>query len=274
MKPVFEYIDYRELLKEAYDERKAALPLFSYRMMAESLEIDGSYLFRILQKELHLPARCLPRAVELLKLTGRSAEYFQLMVAYARERKASARSDILEKALNLRDVERFHLDGGTLPFFRDWWVVAVRCLLEVLDGRANPREISERLQPPVSEAQAMEALDLLQNLGLVKKADSGRLVPAQVHLTADGEDRRMAVQEFQKKILALAGESVDRFSRDRRDISTLSLAVDGLAFSEIREMLRECRRQIQKRVEETRHPDRVMQLAMAFFPLAPELEKR
>lgn len=272
MKPVFEYIDYRELLKEAYDERKAALPLYSYRMMAESLEIDGSYLFRILQKDLHLPVRCMPRAVEFLKLSGRSAEYFQMLVAYARERKASARCDILEKALNLRDVERCHLGGGELSFFHDWWIVAVRCLLEVLDGRANPREISERLQPPISEAQAREALDLLLRLGLVRKADSGRLVPAQVHLTADGEDRRLAVQAFQKKILALAGESVDRFPRDRRDISTLSLAVDAQAFSDIREMLRECRRQIQKRVEETTRSDRVMQLAMAFFPLAPERE--
>ena len=34
-------------------------------------------------------------------------------------------------------------------------------------------------------------------------------------------------------------------------------------------MMREFRQQVQKRVEETPRPDRVMQLSMAFFPLAP-----
>ena len=41
------------------------------------------------------------------------------------------------------------------------------------------------------------------------------------------------------------------------------------ACHDIRDMLRESRRQIQKRVEEAAHPDRVMQIVMAFFPLAP-----
>jgi len=263
-------MDYRDILKDAYEERKSALSLYSYRMMAQTLEIDGSYLFRVLQKDQHLPARCLPRALEFLGLSGRSAEYVQLLVAYARERKGNARTEILEKALNLRDVERRRLDGVELSFFRDWWVVAVRCLLEVLDGRANPREIARRLQPPISEDQASEALELLLELGLVKRGDSGRLLPAKVHLTADGEDRRMAVQQFQKQILSLARESIERFPRERRDISTLSLTVDAHAFSDIREMLRECRRQIQKRVEDAVHPDRVVQLAMALFPIAPE----
>ena len=58
MRPVFEYLDYRDLLKDAYEERKSQLPLFSYRMMAEHLGMDSSYLFRILQKDLHLPSRC------------------------------------------------------------------------------------------------------------------------------------------------------------------------------------------------------------------------
>lgn len=272
MRPVFEFLEYRDILKEAYEERKAAMSLFSYRMMGDRLEIDGSYLFRILQKELHLPSRCLPRAIEFLGLTGRSAEYFQLLSAYQRERGAKARQEILEKALSLRDVERSQLKDKELAFFRDWWVVAVRCLLEVVNGRANPSELASRLRPNVSEEEVKAALDLLLKLGLVKKASSGRLILAQTHLTASGNDKAQAVQGFQKRMLRLAEESFDRFPKGQRDVSTLSVAIDGVAWNEIREMLRESRRQIQKRVEESTHPDRVMQIVMAFFPLAPEVE--
>ncbi len=76
MRSVFDYLDYRDLLKDAYEEHKAALPLFSYRMMGDRLGLDGSYVFRILQKNLHLPARCQMRTAEYLGLTGRAADYF------------------------------------------------------------------------------------------------------------------------------------------------------------------------------------------------------
>lgn len=274
MRPVFEYLDYRDVLKDAYEDRKAAMPLFSYRMMGDRLGVDGSYLFRILQKDLHLPARCHPRAVEYLGLSGRAAEYFLLLAAYQRERGAKARQEILEKALSLRDVERSRLEDSELAFFRDWWVVAVRCLLEVVDGRANPQELAARLRPQVPEGDVRRALDLLLELGLVKKVSSGRLALAQTHVTAIGDDKAKAVREFQIRMLQLAQESFERFPKGQRDVSTLSVAIDESACRDIREMLRESRRQIQKRVEEATHPDRVMQIVMAFFPLAPSEDAR
>jgi uncharacterized protein (TIGR02147 family) len=273
MKSVFDYLDYRDLLKDAYEERKANSPLFSYRIMAEYFGLDSSNIFRMLQKDLHLPARCHPRAIEFLGLSGRAADYFLLLTSYARERSSNARQEILEKALALRDVARRHLADQELAIFRDWWVVAIRCFLEVVDGRVRAEEIASRLSPSIPAADVAKALDTLQELGLVKKVSSGRLVQTEAHLTAGGDEKTEAIRQFQRQILSLAAESLERFPRDHRDVSTLTLTVDRDAFMEIREMLRECRRQIQKRVEDSKNPDRVMQLAMAFFPLAPAQEQ-
>lgn len=273
MRPVFEYLDYRVLLKEAYEERKASSPLYSYRMLAESFGLDTGNVFRILNGDAQLPARCQTRALEFLGLTGRSAEYFLLLIAYARERKAKARSEILEKAMALRDVARRQLADRELDYYRDWWVVAVRSLLEVTQGRAVPSELAARLSPAVTPEEASRSLELLLELGLVRKAASGQLVLAEAHLTGGGEGRVDAVRGFQRQILSLASESLERFPRELRDVSTLTFAVDREAFAEIRGMLRECRRQIQKRIEESRQPDQVLQLAMALFPLAPALEE-
>jgi uncharacterized protein (TIGR02147 family) len=270
MRPVFEYLDYREILKDAYEERKASSPFYSYRVLAENFGLDTSNVFRILQGDSHLPARCQSRAIEFLGLTGRSAEYFLLLISFARERNSKARNDILEKAMALRDVARRKLVDQELEYYRSWWVVGVRSLLEVTQGSARPDEIAARLSPSINESDASRSLELLLELGLVKRASSGRLVLAEAHLTAGGEEKTEAVRGFQRQILSLASESLERFPRDQRDVSTLTFAVDREAFVEIREMLRECRRQIQKRIEEATRPDRVMQLAMALFPLAPE----
>ncbi|MCB9496138.1 MAG: TIGR02147 family protein [Fibrobacteria bacterium] len=272
MRPIFDYLEYRDILKDAFEEHKAAMPLFSYRMLGDRLGLDGSYTFRIIHKDLHLPGRCIPQAIEFLGLKGRNAEYFQLIVAYQREKKSKARQEILDKALSLRDVVRSHLHDQTLAFFQDWWVVAIHCLIDVTGGRANPKELAARLCPTVPEEDVKKALDLLLDLGLVKKGPSGRLLISQTHLTALGDEKSRAVRAFQKQILAMAQESIDRFPRGTRDISTLTVAIDETASTEIREMLRECRRQVQKRVEDVTRPDRVMQIAMAAFPLAPAPE--
>jgi len=272
MRSIFEYLDYRDLLKDAFEDRKASSPLYSYRMMAEALGQDTSNIFRILQKDAHLPARCQSRAIEYLNLTGRSAEYFVLLIAYSREKDQQARHEILEKAMSLRDVANRQLGEQELAYFRDWWVVAIRSLLEVVDGRVNPAALGQRLCPQIPKEEVDKALDMLLELGLVRKASSSRLVLADAHLNAGGEEKTQAVRHFQRQILALASESLERFPKDQRDVSTLTLAVDKTAFVEIRGMLREFRQQIQKRVEESPRPDRVMQLSMAFFPLAPAQE--
>ncbi|MBK9577896.1 MAG: TIGR02147 family protein [Fibrobacterota bacterium] len=272
MRAVFEYLDYRELLKDAYEERKIVSPLFSYRMLAEMFGLDTSNTFRILQAEAQLPARCQSRAIEFLGLSGRGAEYFLLLIAYARERNGKARAEILEKAISLRDVARRRLVDQELSYYKDWWVVAVRSMLEVVDGQVWPPEIALRLQPNIPEKDVNLALELLLELGLIKKQDTGRFILSEAHLTAGGEEKTQAIRQFQRQILSLASEALERFSRDQRDISTLTFAVDELAFVEIRGMLRETRRQIQKRIEDTKRPDRVIQLVQALFPLAPAVE--
>lgn len=268
MRPIFEYLDYRDLLKDALEDRKAANPAYSFRMMGEALGLHTSNVFRLLNKETHLPARCQSRAVDYLGLTERSATYFLLLVGYARERSGKARQEMLEKAMALRDVNRVDLGEKELAYFRDWWVAAVRGVLEMVDGKAHPAEIARKLKPEVSEAQVSAALQLLLDLGLVKKGVSGTLRVGDPHLgVSRGPEKVKAVRHYQRQALSLATEALERFPPEIRDVTTLTMAVDGPVFSQVRDLLRECRLQIQKNSEAAKSPDRVMQLVMAYFPL-------
>lgn len=270
MKSVFDYLDYRDMLKDRFEERKSS-SFYSYRMMADSFGMDTSYLFRILQHEEHLPARCQSRATEFLGLTGRSAEYYLLLIAYARERNAKSKKEILEKALALRDVSRHELLDAEIAYYQEWWVAALRALLEVSGGRAVPKELASKLVPPVSEEEVAKALLLLEQLGFVKKLSSERLVSTEVHVTSGTTGEKIAaVHRYQRIILDLASQALARFPKERRDVSTLTVAVDMEAHLEIRGLLRECRRQIQTCVERVKAPDTVMQIAMAYFPVSQE----
>src|SRR5690554_3634026 len=116
MVTVFDVADYRDLLLAYYNDRKAQMPLLSYRMLGGKLGIDASQLFRILQKQQHLPARCVPLAKELMGLSGRAAEYFELLIAASRSKSPSKRQELLNKAFSLRDVRRRELNNKELQF--------------------------------------------------------------------------------------------------------------------------------------------------------------
>jgi uncharacterized protein (TIGR02147 family) len=268
MRPVFEYLDYRKYLKDAFEERRERDPRLSYRKLAELLGLDGSNFHKIILGRTHLPARCQPRVLEYLGMESREAEYFLLLTAFARERGAKARMEILERAKLLQDVARKPLEDRELLFYRDWWTSVVRLLLEIQDGRANAADLAAAVSPPILPQQAEASFDLLVELGLVKKSGSGRWKIADLHLTAGGEEKSRAIHAYQRQILELAAQSLPRHGRDERDVSTLTVPVDDQSFAAIRDILRECRRQIQKQAESTPKPRRVMQLAMAFFPVS------
>jgi uncharacterized protein (TIGR02147 family) len=268
MRPIFDYLDYRDLLRDSFEERRVANPLYTYKMLGEEIGLHTSNVFRVLQKETHLPARCQSRAVEFLGLTDRTAAYFLLLVGYARERGSKARQEILEKAMAMRDVHRMDLGERQLDYFRDWWIAAVRGVLEMVEGRPNPAEISRQLEPTVTEEQVESALRILRELGLVKKGASGRLLVAEPHLSVSpSEEKVRVVRQYQRLSLGLAAESLDRFPPVVRDVTTLTMAVDQKVFLQVRGMLQECRRLIQKSCEDAKKPDRVMQLVMGYFPL-------
>jgi uncharacterized protein (TIGR02147 family) len=261
-------VDYRDFLKAFYEKRKAEMPFYSYRMMGDRLGLDSSYLYRILQKKQHLPVHALPVAKEMMALTGREAEFFDLLFSATMTKDKNKREELVAKALALRDVRRHTLQEAELKLLENWWIPAVRAYLELNGGMVNVKQIAKDLCPPITEAQAQEAIDILLEVGFVKKVASGKLALTETHLTVGGPEKKMAVRKFQKQVLALASDSLDNVPVDERNISTLTLSVDQACFDDLGEMLKEFRRLVQKRVDASKNPNKVMHLSMAFYPVA------
>jgi len=266
--------DYRDFLKEYYDRRKAEMPLYSYRMMGDKLGLDSSYLYRVLQKKQHLPAHALPAAKDILALSGRQAEYFELLYSAAVTKDKGKREELMAKALSLRDVHLHSLQQAELKLLENWWIPAVRAYLELNGGVVNLKQIAKDICPPITEAQAKEAVDILLEVGLVKKMASGKLALTDAHLTVGGPEKGKAVRHFQREVLHLAAESLENTPVEERNISTLTLSVDQACFDDLGDMLKEFRRLIQKRVDGAKNPDRVMQLSMAFYPVARKKKEK
>jgi uncharacterized protein (TIGR02147 family) len=262
-----EISDYRDLLKQYYVQRKLDMPLYSYRMMGMKLGLETSQIFRILNKEYHLPTRCIPLAKDLLGLSGRSGELFEILVAAVRTRSKTKQDKLYEMALALRDVELRKLNTHELLFLSKWWIPVVRSYIELYGGDADPGRIAKCIIPPISREQVVEALQVLENLGFVTKRSSGQLGVSKYHFTSSGTEKTAAIRSYQNQVFALGQNALATIPPSERSISTLMVSVDEDCFQELQEMSREFRRQIQKRVEDVAFPDRAMQVMVSIFPV-------
>lgn len=259
-------LDYRDLLQQAYDQRKADNPLYSYRLMAGKLGLNVSHLYRILHKDLHLSLDKVPAACDLLRLQGREVEHFALLVQYGRARSERTRTVLMGKILDLREPQRRALAHAQFKALSRWQAPVVRAL--ALSGETDPSRIARRLRPAQKPEVVRQILLDLEGAGLIKKGTHGEWVSNDLHLTTGMAFRSEAVRHYQREVLDLAGSAIRDIPREERDITSLVVEVDEEARLEIVEMVRECRRQIVRRIERCARPDQVLQLAFAAFPVA------
>jgi uncharacterized protein (TIGR02147 family) len=238
-------------------------------MMGQKLGLDTSQVFRILNKELHLPNRSIPLAKDLLDLKGRSGEIFEILVA-ASKTKSSAKKDKLYKmALSLQDVDLRKLSASVYLFLSKWWIPVVRALIEMNGGHAEVPLLVKQISPTVSEDQVREAITVLKDLKLITPLASERYAATTANFTSAGSTTKTAaIRSYQNQLLSLAQDSLIAVEPAKRNISSLLVGVDDDCFADMNEMTLEFRRQVQRRAAEVKKATRAMQFVFALYPVA------
>ena len=264
-----EISDYRDLLKNYYTQRKLDMPLYSYKMMGQKLGLETSQIFRVLNKELHLPNHSIPLAKDLLDLKGRSGEIFEILVAASKAKSQAKKEKLYKMALSLQDVDLRKLSASEYLFLSKWWIPVVRALIEMNGGHAEVSRLVKQITPTVSEDQVREAITVLKDLKLITPLASERYAATTVNFTSAGSPTKTAaIRSYQNQLLALAQNALIAIEPSKRNISSLLVGVDEECFSDLNEMTLEFRRQVQKRVAEVKNANRAMQFVFAFYPVA------
>ena len=264
-----EISDYRDLLKNYYTQRKLDMPLYSYKMMGQKLGLETSQIFRVLNKELHLPNHSIPLAKDLLDLKGRSGEIFEILVAASKTKSPAKKDKLYKMALALQDVDLRKLSASEYLFLSKWWIPVVRALIEMNGGHAEVSHLVKQISPAVSEDQVREAIAVLKDLKLITPLASGRYAATAANFTSAGSaTKTAAIRSYQNQLLALAQNALVAVEPAKRNISSLLVGVDDECFADLNEMTLEFRRQVQKRVAEVNKPHRAMQFVFALYPVA------
>jgi uncharacterized protein (TIGR02147 family) len=272
MPSVFNFYEYRDFLREFYEERKRAKAAFSYRFMAGKVGLHATHLIRIFQKKRHLDEESLPPFFSLCGFNDREASYFAALVAYNKSRSDRDKRMAWERLLKSMSVETRALAADQFELFRHWYYGAVRVLLSFHPFKGDFRDLAGRMSPPITVAQARKAVALLERLGLIAKREDGAFRLTDQFISTGAAWKNLAVRDFQSETLRLARESLERHDKEERDISTVTIAVSRKALPELKDRIAEFRKSLLGMVKESPDYDEVYQFNVQLFPLTQRPE--
>jgi uncharacterized protein (TIGR02147 family) len=267
---VFEYLDYRLFLRDFYAAAKAKSRAFSHRAFSKRAGLSSSnYLNLVMKGERDLSSEMAPRFAKACGLLKREADFFCDLVAYGQAKTTDEKQRWHERLARFRKFREAHrLLGEQTAYHANWYMPAVRELANLRGFREDPGWIAERLEPPITERQAVEALETLQRLGLLVRDEGGKLRQAQALVTTGPGPLGHQIFVYHHGMLDLAKRALDHLPRDQRDISSLTLCVAESTLPVLKERIREFRRELLQLAELEAAPERVVQLNFQMFPLS------
>lgn len=266
---IFAYADYRAALRDLYAHKKATEYGFSHRAFSRRAGLRSSnYLKLVMEGQRNLSADAAARFAQALNLDAAEREFFCELVQYNQARTTRERTLAYDRLRKLKPQTSVRqLDSRQAAYHANWYMPAIRELASRSDFRDDPLWIARTLAPSITLAQAREALATLEALHLLTRDESGKLRPTDAHVTTGPEPLHHQIATFHRAMIERAGEAIDLFPRDEREIASLTLCIDERILPELKQRLQTFRRELMQFAEQTGDRKRVVQLNFQLFPL-------
>lgn len=267
MKPIFEYTDYREWIRDAFEDFKKRKSVVSWRYMAMKLEADPGNLLRVSQGKIHLSVNLIKPTAEFFGLDEKETAYWTELVHFGRAKTDSEALNHYEKMQMLKGIPLKRLAKKELEFYRHWYCNSIRSIIGICKFKDDYEGLAECCTPAISVDEAKNAVKLLYDLNMISKDRDGFWKVNDTFVSTGGNWRSEAVRTFQNETIRLAGESLERHAPPLRDISTVTMTfkMDDIAL--IREKIKEFRSELLRMSQEGEGDDTVFQLNVQLFPL-------
>lgn len=275
-KKVFEYLDYRKYLADHYEYRKQTEYGFSYRVFARRAGCKSTnYPHLVIHGRRNLSADAALRFAVACGLNESESRYFIDLCAYNQattQREKTHHYQRLSQHVRFKQVHQ--ITEAQASYYAQWYLVAIRELAAREDFSSDPQWIAAMLVPSITPAQARRALTTLRKLGLLVEDQDGRLRRAQPMIGHEGPLGHHLI-DFHQSMLKRASEALEIVPREEREFGALTLCISEARYDELREIIKQFRRELHQRMESSSEPaERVVQISVHVFPLSKKMQAK
>jgi uncharacterized protein (TIGR02147 family) len=265
---LFDYLDYRQYLREFFEEKKRENTGFSHRSLMEklSLQAPGHMLF-IMQGKRRLTSSIALRLASYLKFSKKESRYLLSLIRYSDAKTPAEKQYAFEELLQLRQHSSSLVAPGAYRFYEKWYYSVVRAVLDVERISDDYQKLAALMRPSITASQAREAVDLLLELNMIRRDENGVLRPTQSSISTGDEWQGAVIHNLQRQFIEMSKEALDRFDKKERDISNLTVTVSEQSYAIIKKKVAELRSQILTMACAEQAPEKVLQVNIQLFPL-------
>lgn len=272
---VFDHLDFRAFLAEWFAAKKASNPRFSHRMFARLAgQRSPSLLHHVMEGTRNLTPATTESFARAMKLGAGEAEFFGLLVALGQAETDTERNEAWERiAATRRFREARRIEGAGFEYLSSWYYPAIRELAHRGDFVDDPDWIARTLRPRITPARARRALEAMLGLGLLVRADDGRVRPADASVVTPHEVEGLAVHNYHHGMLERAREAIDAFDPTERHFGAVTVAVPDALVPRLKQEIAAFQERLLNLCDTAAEPkDRVYQLNLQLFPLSESRE--
>ena len=271
MPDIFEYMNYRDYLRDFYREKKLENPVFSYQALANMAGFKSkSFIPHVIEGSRNISEKSAYRLARALKLSEKETFFFELLVSYGQAESHGKKEYFFQRLVEKGAGTRSRLMlKNSHAYYSCWYHSTIRELVTIIDFRNDYSLLSRFVKPRISARQAQQSVGLLEKLGLIKK-EGDRYVQTDRNLTTGDTVQSVSVENFHVQNLMLAAESIDNCPAGHRELGCIVASLSPEGFERIKTEIRDFRKKLVGIINRDGRPARVYHLAMQLFPTSEQ----
>jgi uncharacterized protein (TIGR02147 family) len=276
MKSIFEYIDYRKYLKDFYADSKSTKKYFSYRYFARKARLNSPILLKmVIDGKRNLSRKTIDKFIAGINLPEKESIYFRTLVLFNQARSVREKQEHYHALRALFKMVPQHLiEDGQFGYFDKWYFSVLREGLCHRDFKDDWDRIASCVRPRITATEAKEAVAWLLGHDFLKITKQETYERSQRAITTRSEVSSSTVRNFNRKMIQLAGQSLDDFPINKRFATGLTIGVSEQAYQMLVADIEAFRDRVVQFVNSAEGADRVYQMNIQLFPVMLDSDQK
>ena len=264
---IYQYDDFRQYLRDAFETQKKEDPSFTHRRFAELADVkNAGTLHDVIQGKRMLSVKVQEACVRVFGLKPVAAEFFRLLVDYRQCKNPEDQTGIFREIQNRRAHSSFvRLNAAQVRYYEDTAYALVLSAVEAAQFRGNYEDLAGFLRPALPILKVKKCVRDLCDWGLMRQGSDGIYVVTSRFIEPPSTLRE-PVRLMNRDWILQSAEAILKVAPKDRHMSTVILAVSENTRQKIMERIEDARRDIFALAQADTAAETVMQLSMQFYP--------
>ena len=270
MKRIEHYDNYRDFMRDYFEDRKRRFTFFSNRYFCQKAGIKSPSLYQeVVEGKRNLTETTIPCFIKGMGLTEKDAAFFSLLVHLNQCKTEQERALYVTQLKQLQQkVHQEMVPAEHYAYYANWYNPVIRELACILDWGDNYDLLARAVNPCIKKREARESVNLLLRLGFLTRDSNGKYFQGAPAITSGSHVHAAGVRHINKQFSELGTQAIETFDSSLRHISSMTVGVSEASFRQINQEIEEFKDRLRRIVDDDKATNSVYTVNIHFFPVS------